>query len=124
MATNVSINGLGRIGRAVLKLIVDEPAFELVAVNDLVDSDNLSYLLRFDTVYGRYPKPVDVRDGDLVVVAARSEPRGSAIPWNPLETAGRRARVRVHRRTHAARGSREAHPRRRAHRPPVGAVEG
>ena len=55
MTTRVAINGLGRIGRAVLKLAVDEPELEVVAVNDLVDAENLACLLRFDTVYGRYP---------------------------------------------------------------------
>ncbi len=58
MSTKVAINGLGRIGRAILKLVIDEPSFELVAVNDLVEVENLAYLLRFDTVYGRYSKPV------------------------------------------------------------------
>jgi glyceraldehyde 3-phosphate dehydrogenase len=67
MRTRVAINGLGRIGRAILKLVVDEPALELVAVNDLVEVENLAYLLRFDTVYGRYSKPVAVDGNDLVV---------------------------------------------------------
>jgi glyceraldehyde 3-phosphate dehydrogenase len=53
MTTRVAINGLGRIGRAVLKLVTDEPSLELVAVNDLTDAANLAYLLRYDTVYGR-----------------------------------------------------------------------
>jgi glyceraldehyde 3-phosphate dehydrogenase len=51
MCTKVAINGLGRIGRAILKLVIDEPTVELVAVNDLVDVENLAYLLHFDTVY-------------------------------------------------------------------------
>ena len=54
MSARVAINGLGRIGRAILKLVIDEPSIELVAVNDLADVENLAYLLRFDTVYGRY----------------------------------------------------------------------
>ena len=66
MGTKVAVNGLGRIGRSILKLVLDEPAFELVAVNDLVDADNLAYLLRFDTVYGRYDKPVVVAPVDRV----------------------------------------------------------
>ena len=70
MSTKVAINGLGRIGRAILKLVIDEPSMELVAVNDLVDVKNLSYLLRFDTVYGRYAKPVVVDGGDLLVAGA------------------------------------------------------
>lgn len=67
MSARVAINGLGRIGRAILKLVIDEPALELAAVNDLADVENLAYLLRFDTVYGRYSKPVAVEGGDLVV---------------------------------------------------------
>ena len=70
MSTSVAINGLGRIGRAILKLVMDEPALELVAVNDLIDIETLAYLLRFDTVYGRYTKSVVV-DGDDLAIAGR-----------------------------------------------------
>ena len=88
MTTRVAINGLGRIGRALLKLVVDEPSLELVAINDLVDADNLAYLLRFDTVYGRYTKSVAV-DGDDLVVAGRrlrtlSDRDPVALPWKEL----------------------------------------
>jgi glyceraldehyde 3-phosphate dehydrogenase len=88
MKTKVAINGLGRIGRAILKLVTDEPSIELVAVNDLADVEDLAYLLRFDTVYGRYSKPVAVDKGDLVV-AGRTlrtvkihDP--SELPWREL----------------------------------------
>jgi glyceraldehyde 3-phosphate dehydrogenase len=88
MSTRVAINGLGRIGRATLKLVTDEPALELVAINDLVDVENLAYLLRFDTVYGRYAKPVAVDGGDLVVAGRklrtlrRRDPL--ELPWKDL----------------------------------------
>ncbi len=52
----VAINGMGRIGRAALKIILDTPELELVALNDLMALDNLMYLLKYDTVYGRYAK--------------------------------------------------------------------
>jgi glyceraldehyde 3-phosphate dehydrogenase len=88
MSTKVAINGLGRIGRAVLKVVMDEPSFELVAVNDLVDAENLAYLLRFDTVYGRYSKPVTVDGGDLVVdgreLRTLRDRDPSALPWKEL----------------------------------------
>lgn len=61
----VAINGLGRIGRAALKILLDHPSFELVAVNDLADAENLAYLLRFDTVYGRYHRTVETSQGQL-----------------------------------------------------------
>jgi glyceraldehyde 3-phosphate dehydrogenase len=71
-----------------LKLVFDDPAFELVAVNDLVDAETLSYLLRFNTVYGRYAKPISV-DGDDLVVAGRRIRTSShrdplALPWEEL----------------------------------------
>jgi glyceraldehyde 3-phosphate dehydrogenase len=88
MSTKVAINGLGRIGRSILKLVIDEPSLELVAVNDLTDAANLAYLLRFDTVYGRYSKPVAL-DGEDLVVAGRTlrtlrcrEPQD--LPWEEL----------------------------------------
>jgi len=70
MSTRVAINGMGRIGRSILKLVIDEPALELVAVNDLAELDNLAYLLRFDTVYGRYAKPMTL-DGSGLTIAGR-----------------------------------------------------
>jgi glyceraldehyde 3-phosphate dehydrogenase len=88
MRTKVAINGLGRIGRSVLKLVIDEPALELVAVNDLADVENLAYLLRFDTVYGRYAKPVVVDGGDLVVAGRELRTLSNAdpleLPWDEL----------------------------------------
>ena len=56
--TNVAINGLGRIGRATLKIVMDTPGLNLVAANDIGASESVEYLLRYDTVYGRYEKPV------------------------------------------------------------------
>jgi glyceraldehyde 3-phosphate dehydrogenase len=91
MSTRVAVNGLGRIGRAILKLILDDSRFELVAVNDLVEVENLAYLLRNDTVYGRYAKPVVVDGGDLVVAGRKlrtlkcRDP--SELPWNDLDIA-------------------------------------
>jgi glyceraldehyde 3-phosphate dehydrogenase len=89
MTTKVAINGLGRIGRAILKLVLDEPALELVAVNDLADVENLAYLLRFDTVYGRYAKPVTVSKNGELAIAGRNirtlgmgDPLG--LPWKDL----------------------------------------
>jgi glyceraldehyde 3-phosphate dehydrogenase len=88
VSTRVAVNGLGRIGRAILKLLIEEPALELAAVNDLSDVDNLAYLLRFDTVYGRYSKPVTVEDSDLVVAGRRirtsSHRNPLELPWQEL----------------------------------------
>ena len=89
MSTRVAINGLGRIGRAILKLVIQQPALELVAVNDLVEVENLAYLLRFDTAYGRYTKPVAIEGGDLVVADRKLRTLRSRdpleLPWKDLE---------------------------------------
>jgi len=54
----IAINGFGRIGRAFFKLALEEPNFEIVAINDLTDITNLIYLLRRDTVYGLFDKTI------------------------------------------------------------------
>jgi glyceraldehyde 3-phosphate dehydrogenase len=88
MSTKVGINGLGRIGRALLKLVLDEPSIELVAVNDLIDAENLAYLLRFDTVYGRYSKPVMIDGHDLVVAGRKLRTLTNRdpldLPWKEM----------------------------------------
>ena len=91
MATRVAINGLGRIGRSVLKLLIDEPSVAVVAVNDLVEAESLAYLLRFDTVYGRYERPVVVEDGHLVVAGRKLQTLRTRdpleLPWRQLDVA-------------------------------------
>ena len=67
MPARVAINGLGRIGRATLKAVMGEPALELVAVNDVAPTDNLAYLLRYDTVYGRLDQDVTSEDATLSI---------------------------------------------------------
>ena len=88
MSTKVAINGLGRIGRAILKLLIEEPALELVAINDLTEAENLAYLLRFDTVYGRYQKRVRIDDGQLDVAGHKlrtlSVRDPAQLPWREL----------------------------------------
>jgi glyceraldehyde-3-phosphate dehydrogenase/erythrose-4-phosphate dehydrogenase len=85
---NVAINGLGRIGRAALKILLDADGLDLVAVNDIADLDNLAYLLRYDTVYGRYHRAVDTPDGALLVggrrIAAFAERDPANLPWADL----------------------------------------
>jgi len=84
----VAINGLGRIGRATLKVLIDTPALELVAVNDIAPLDNFVYLLRYDTVYGRYDKSVEAKDGNLFIdgkeIKFLSERDPSNLPWKDM----------------------------------------
>jgi glyceraldehyde 3-phosphate dehydrogenase len=86
--TKVAINGFGRIGRAAFKIVLDTPEFELVGVNDIMPLDNLAYLLKYDTVYGRYDKSVEVGD-DALVVGGRAyqffkERNPADLPWAEL----------------------------------------
>jgi glyceraldehyde 3-phosphate dehydrogenase (phosphorylating) len=84
----IAINGLGRIGRAALKILQDVDGVEVAAVNDLVEVDNLAYLLAHDSVYGRYGKTVTASDGALsidgheVPVFAERDP--ARLPWREL----------------------------------------
>lgn len=84
----VAINGLGRIGRATLKVLSELDGIRIAAINDLVAIDNLAYLLRYDSVYGRYPKPVSVDDNALVLDGQRipvySCRNPAELPWSEL----------------------------------------
>jgi glyceraldehyde 3-phosphate dehydrogenase len=85
----VAINGLGRIGRAALKQILEHKELTLIAANDLVPADNLAYLLNFDTVYGRYSKRVEADpeglriNGQKILLFSEKDP--SKLPWKKLE---------------------------------------
>ena len=101
MATKIAINGFGRIGRLVFRALVEQDLlgkeFEVVAINDLVPADNLAYLLKYDSIQGRFAGTVtseksspDVEADDTLVVngqkikclAVREGP--SAMPWGEL----------------------------------------
>ena len=84
----VAINGMGRIGRAALKIIMDQPELDLIAVNDLMPIDNLAYLLNYDTAYGRYKHRVEITDGALTfagkTIKYLSERDPANLPWKAL----------------------------------------
>lgn len=84
----VAINGFGRIGRATFRIILGTQGLDIVAINDLVPADNLSYLLKYDTVYGRYEGSVNSKDNNIVVngepYRVYSEKDPSNLPWEEL----------------------------------------
>src|SRR5436305_10113563 len=90
MTTRVGINGFGRIGRQSLKAILDRHPHELevVAINDLTDTQTNAHLLKYDSTYGRFPGEVEATDNTLVVnghkvqVIAQRDP--AQIPWGDL----------------------------------------
>jgi glyceraldehyde 3-phosphate dehydrogenase len=89
--TNVAINGFGRIGRAVFRIIVSrhDSGLNVVAINDLSDDDILAYLLEYDSVMGRFEEEATVKDGLMTVgehkVKMLMERDPSRLPWADLE---------------------------------------
>ncbi|MFZ0625416.1 MAG: type I glyceraldehyde-3-phosphate dehydrogenase [Acidimicrobiia bacterium] len=88
---NVAINGFGRIGRAVFRIIATRPGTPLnvVAINDLSDDDILAYLLEYDSVMGRFEDEVSVSDGVMKVgsheIAMLMERDPANLPWKELD---------------------------------------
>ncbi len=85
MKRRIAINGFGRIGRLVLRLSLQRPDIEVVAINDLVPPDNLAYLFKHDTVHGTYERSVSseadalIIDGHRIAVSAEKDP--TRLPW-------------------------------------------
>ncbi len=86
----IAINGFGRIGRLFFKAAFGNPNFEIVAINDLGDVENLAYLLKYDSVYGRYGKEIkaDLPNGKLIVdgheIAFLQVKDPTQLPWKNL----------------------------------------
>jgi len=92
-ALRIGINGFGRIGRSVFRILADRDDAEVVAINDLFDNDQLAYLLSFDTVMGRFGKRVTSDDDFLYVhdedgsserVHMTAERDPADIPWGDM----------------------------------------
>ncbi|MEZ4104270.1 MAG: glyceraldehyde 3-phosphate dehydrogenase NAD-binding domain-containing protein [Candidatus Paceibacterota bacterium] len=85
----VAINGFGRIGRTFFRLAYGNPDFEVVAINDLGDLENLAYLLEYDSVYGRSSFSVSGKDGKFTVddkeIAFIQEKDPANLPWDNLK---------------------------------------
>ena len=89
MALKVGINGFGRIGRAVFRILETNPDIQVVAINDLFDPAALRYLLTYDTVMGRFKGDVALEENMLVTrhsrVAMLAEKNPADLPWGELE---------------------------------------
>ncbi len=85
----IGINGFGRIGRIVFRETYNRDNVEVVAINDLLEVDHLAYLLKYDSVHGKFKGEVEVKDGNLYVngkhirVTAEKDPAN--LKWNEVE---------------------------------------
>ena len=84
----IGINGFGRIGRLVFRATVERDDVDVVAINDLLDVEHLAYLLKYDSVHGRFSGEVEVKDGHLVVngktirITAERDPKN--LQWDAV----------------------------------------
>ena len=85
----VAINGFGRIGRLIFRIMEEDPTFEVVAINDLTDAEQLAYLLKYDTSHGNYKLDSISSDENSIIVDGRkirvySETDPNNLPWGEL----------------------------------------
>lgn len=87
---NIAINGFGRIGRAVCKIIIDKhPNYKIVAINDLTDTKTLAHLLKYDSAYGVYDKKISADERNIIIAGKKipvfSEKDPSLLPWSKMK---------------------------------------
>ena len=89
MKTKIGINGFGRIGRLAFRIAAQNNNVEVVAINDLLDVDHLAYLLKYDSVHGKYAGTVEVIDGKLVVdgkhIRITAEKNPEDLKWDSID---------------------------------------
>lgn len=84
----IAINGFGRIGRATFKIALEKKGVQVVAINDLIDTRTLAYMLKYDSVYGHYNKKISYDDKNLIVngkkIAVFTEKDPIKLPWKKM----------------------------------------
>jgi glyceraldehyde 3-phosphate dehydrogenase len=85
----IGINGFGRIGRLAFRSAIERDAMQIVAINDLLDVDYLAYLLKYDSVHGRFKGTVEVKDGNLLVngntIRVSAERNPENLQWDTVD---------------------------------------
>jgi glyceraldehyde 3-phosphate dehydrogenase len=85
---NVAINGFGRIGRLALRLMVENPEFNVVAINDLTDAKSLAHLFKYDSAQGRFNGEIEVKEGSFLVngkeIKVLADRNPANLPWGEL----------------------------------------
>lgn len=86
---NVAINGFGRIGRRVFRLIQERSDMQIVAINDLADAKTLSHLLKYDSIHGVFNKPISSESGFIIVdgrkISLLNHKHPEDIDWTPFK---------------------------------------
>ncbi|MDD5644215.1 MAG: type I glyceraldehyde-3-phosphate dehydrogenase [bacterium] len=89
MTVKIAINGFGRIGRQVFRLLKDEKNFEVVAINDLTDSKTLGHLLKYDSVHGKYKGSIQAKEDAIVVDGGETKvlkiKDPAQLPWKDMK---------------------------------------
>lgn len=86
--TKIGINGFGRIGRLAFRIAAENDAMDVVGINDLLEVDHLAYLLKYDSVHGKFNGTIDVVDGNLIVngktIRVTSERNPADLKWDAV----------------------------------------
>lgn len=84
----IGINGFGRIGRIVFRIMSENPNFQVVGINDLIDANYMAYMLKYDSVFGRFNGTIEVVEGQLVVngkkIRVTSEKEPANLNWGAI----------------------------------------
>ncbi|SHF87562.1 glyceraldehyde 3-phosphate dehydrogenase [Salegentibacter echinorum] len=88
MSTKIGINGFGRIGRIAFRIAAQRDDVEVVGINDLLDVDHLAYMLKYDSVHGKFKGEVSVKDGNLIVdgktIRVSAEKNPADLKWDAV----------------------------------------
>ncbi len=88
-AINIGINGFGRIGRTLFRMLLDHPEIRVVAINDIADPRTMAHLLKYDSIHGVLPYNVDHTGNSIVVdeeeIRYNSKANIAEIPWGPVD---------------------------------------
>lgn len=86
----IGINGFGRIGRIAFRVAVSRPNIQVVGINDLLEVEHLAYLLKYDSVHGRFEGTIEVKNGNLVVngneIRVTAERNPEDLKWDAINT--------------------------------------
>ncbi|MBT9140536.1 MAG: Glyceraldehyde-3-phosphate dehydrogenase [Dehalococcoidia bacterium] len=88
MTVKIGINGFGRIGRNTFRALLGKEELQVVAINDLTDNITLAHLLKYDSLYGKFPGEIALEDANLLVngreISILAQDKPEKLPWREL----------------------------------------